>query len=127
MRYLDIEQMLRLYERVMRTTGGSVGLRDRSLLESAIAGPRMTFGGEDLYQTLEAKAAALGFSLIKNHPFVDGNKRIALAATDAFLRLNGFRLVGGPDEVEATFLSLAAGEMTRESFTEWVRAHVQPR
>lgn len=111
----------------MLATGGSVGLRDRSLLESAIAGPRMTFGGEDLYPTLEEKAAALGFALIKNHPFVDGNKRIALAATDAFLRLNGFHLVGSANDVEATFLSLASGTMSRENFTEWVRAHVYPR
>lgn len=125
--YLDTERTLRLYERVMQATGGSVGLRDRALLESALAGPRMTFGGEDLYPSLEEKAAALGYSLIKNHPFVDGNKRVALAATDAFLRLNGFCLAGEPEEVEAVFLDLASGVMGREAFTGWLRDHVRPR
>lgn len=126
MRYLDTERVLRFYERVMRATGGSIGLKDRSLLESALAGPRMTFGGEDLYPTLEERAATLGFSLIRNHPFVDGNKRITLAATDAFLRRNAHRLVGGRDEVEAAFLYLASSKMTREAFTEWLRAHLGP-
>jgi death on curing protein len=124
LKHLSVERVLRLYRRLMEATGGSAGLRDRAALESAMAQPRMTFGGEELYPTAVEKAAALGFSLIKNHPFVDGNKRIGFAAMDAFLRLNGLRIVGSVDEQEAAILRLAAGETGREEFTDWLRGHV---
>lgn len=127
MRYLDVESVVRIYLRVMQSTGGSAGIRDRALLESAVAQPRMSFGGADLYPTLEEKAAALAFALGKNHPFVDGNKRIALAASDALLRINGFKLSGTDDELEAVFLQLAAGKLDREGLTAWFQAHVVPR
>lgn len=79
-RYLALTEVLDLHRRVMEQSGGATGLRDLGMLESAVAQPRQTFAGVDLYPSLAAKAAALGFSLIQNHPFVDGNKRIGHAA-----------------------------------------------
>ena len=84
----------------------------------------MTFAGEELYSTLAAKAAALGFSLINNHPFVDGNKRIGHAAMEVMLVLNGFEIAADVDEQERTILAVAAGEMGREPFLSWLGAHL---
>jgi death-on-curing protein len=84
----------------------------------------MTFGGDDLYPTLGEKAAALGYSLIKNHPFIDGNKRTGHAAMEVFLVLNGFEIQAAVDEQERIILQVAAGEMTREEFTEWLYSHI---
>ena len=82
MRFLTLIEVLELHRRIIGQSGGAFGIRDVGLLESAIAQPRMTFGGEDLYPSLLEKAAALGFSIIMNHPFVDGNKRTGHAATE---------------------------------------------
>jgi death-on-curing protein len=101
-------------------------VRDLAALEAAVAQPRMTFGGHDLYPDLPDKAAALGFSLIQNHPFVDGNKRVGHAAVEAFLMLNGFELVSPVDEAEQTVLGVAAGAIEREAWTAWVRGHCRP-
>lgn len=103
-----------------------MGVRDLRALESALAQPRMTFGGQDLYPELADKAAALGYSLIQNHPFVDGNKRIGHAALEALLMLNGAELDATVDDAERTILDVAAGRLTREGFTQWVRAHTRP-
>lgn len=84
----------------------------------------MTFGGEDLYPTLVDKAAALGFSLILNHPFLDGNKRIGHAVMEVFLILNGYEISATVDEQEQVILALAAGRMSRELFAAWLNAHV---
>ena len=101
-------------------------MRDIGALESALAQPRQSFGGEDLYPTVVSKAAALGFSLVMNHPFVDGNKRIGHAAMEAFLMLNGFEIKADIDEAEVEILALAAGERSREDFLSWVESHVVP-
>ena len=125
--YLELGQILDTYVRIMEQTGGGAGLRDLGTLESAIAQPRMTFGGEDLYPTIVEKASALGFSIIKNHPFVDGNKRIGYLAVEAFLMRNCFELSGVVDEQESVILRLAAGELGRDAFTEWLRSRIIPR
>lgn len=109
---------------VIAESGGSSGLRDLNALESALAQPRMTFGGDDLYPTLVDKAAALGFSLIKGHPFVDGNKRIGHAVMETFLVLNGYEIEASVDEQESVILRLAAGEMDRGGFLDWLSSHV---
>jgi death-on-curing protein len=93
-------------------------------LDSSLAAPRMTFGGEELYPTVADKAAALAYSLILNHPFLDGNKRAGHAAMEVFLLLNGHELVAPVDEQEHILLEVAAGILSRDQFTEWVRAHV---
>ena len=124
MRYLTLIEVLELYRRVMEHTGGMTGIHSLSALESAIAQPRMAFGGRELYPTAVEKAAALGFSLIQNHPFVDGNKRAAHAAMEVFLLLNGFEIEASVDEQEQVILQVAAGEMEREALTEWLSARV---
>ena len=91
-RDLALIEVLELHRRILEQSGGALGIRDLGLLESAIAQPRMTFGGEDLYPSLLEKAAALGFSSIMNHPFVDGNKRTGHAATEILLVLNGLEI-----------------------------------
>ena len=126
MRFLTVEEVLELHRRVVEQSGGARGLRDRGALESAVAQPRMAFGGEDLYPDLAAKAAALGFSLVCNHPFVDGNKRIGHAAMETFLVLNGAELAADVDDQERTILRLAAGTLPREEFAAWVAGHVAP-
>jgi death-on-curing protein len=85
----------------------------------------MSFGGQDLYPTLAEKAAALSFSLINNHPFVDGNKRIGHAAAEVFLVANGFEINADVDEQERIVLAVAAGEMERDEWTQWLREHLK--
>ena len=84
MNYLSVEQIVDLHSEVVARSGGADGVREIAGLESAVAQPQMTFGGVDLYPTVEAKAAALAFSLVMNHPFLDGNKRIGHAAMETF-------------------------------------------
>lgn len=85
MRYLTVEEVLALHSRVIASSGGSLGVRNHNALHSAGAQPQMTFGGVDLYVTLARKAAALAHSLISNHPFIDGNKRVGHAAIEVML------------------------------------------
>jgi death on curing protein len=87
----------------------------------------MTFGGKDLYPSIVEKAAALGYSLIQNHPFLDGNKRTGHAAMEVFLFLNDFDIQSSVDEQETIILQVASGEMDREAFTGWLRDHVTAR
>ena len=117
-------QVLRLHEDIVAVSGGSAGLRDEGALDSALAQPFASFGGQDLYPTLIDKAAALGFSLINNHPFIDGNKRIGHAVMVTFLRLNGLGMEAPMDEQERLILSVAAGETDRDGFNAWLREHV---
>jgi death on curing protein len=125
-RYLSIEQVIVLHDESIRQHGGAEGIRDRGLIESAVAQPSMTFGGEELYPTLIDKAAAFGYSLIANHAFVDGNKRVGLAALDVFLRVNGFVVRAGLEEFETAILAVAAGTMKRHAFAEWLHVHTVP-
>ena len=123
MRYLSLAEVLLLHRLVMEQGRQQSLLRDLGALESAVAQARQTFGGEDLYPILAAKVAALGFSLIQNHPFVDGNKRVGHAAMVAFLRLNGRRLDATVDEAERTILQVASGALGRAGLEAWVAAH----
>lgn len=124
-RFLTLAEVLDLHERVIAQAGETAtGIRDLGALESAVAQPRMTFGGDDLYHTLTDKAAALGFSIICNHPFVDGNKRVGHAALETFLVLNGHELSADVDEAERAILGVAAGEWTRERFIAWIQEHL---
>lgn len=124
MRYLTLGEVLHLHERVIAQSGGGEGVRDLGVIESAVAQPRATFDERDLYPTLATKAVALCYSLIHGHGFVDGNKRVAHAALEVFLVLNGADLQAEVDEQERVFLELAAGRMTREAFNAWIEAHV---
>ena len=124
MRYLTLSEVLELYRRIIQGSGGAFGIRDLNAVESALAQPRMTFAGEDLYPTIIDKASALGFSLIQNHPFVDGNKRIGHAVMETLLILNGFEIDAAVDEQEQVILTIASGKMKRDEFAEWLRTHV---
>ena len=107
-------------------SGGAEGVRDWPALESSIAQPRQTFGGEDLYSSLVAKAAAIGFFLISNHPFIDGNKRVGHAALEVTLVLNGAELTASVEDQESVILAVASGELSLEQFTWWVQEHATP-
>lgn len=122
MRLLSLAEIVELHRRIIETSGGSNGIRDLGALESAVAQPRMSFEGRDLYPSLVEKASALGSSLVQNHPFVDGNKRIGHAALEVILVLNGFELEAPVGEQEGIMLQLAAGELSRDEFTRWVRS-----
>jgi death-on-curing protein len=124
MRYIALNEIPDLYGQIMHHSGGSPGIHDLGALEAALAQPRMTFGGQDLYPTLVEKAATLAFSIISNHPFVDGNKRTGHAATEIFLLLNGHEIRASLDEQERIILQIAAGELERFEFTEWLRHHI---
>ncbi len=124
MLFLTLEQVLSLQQRVIEQSGGATGVRDQEILASAVAQPHMSYGGQDLYPSLIEKVAALGFSLINNHPFVDGNKRIGHAAIEVTLLMNGFEIEATTDEQEKIILSVASSEMTRESFLTWLQVHV---
>lgn len=123
-RYLTLVEVLNLHRQIIEQSGGALGVRDLGALESALAQPRMTFGGEDLYPTLVDKAAAVGFSIVMNHPFVDGNKRTGHAAMETFLVLNGMEISASVDEQEQVILTLASGNSGRESFVEWLKQHI---
>jgi death-on-curing protein len=122
--YLSLEQILDLHERQVRTFGGSRGLRDRGAVESAIARPAMTFGGEDLYPEAADKASALMHSLVMNHGFVDGNKRVGASAAELFLELNGYRLAAKDEELEEITLTVARGELDAEALAIWFRQRI---
>ena len=124
MRYLSLGEVLQLYRQVVAQSGGTQGIRDLGALESALAQPRVTFGGQELYPTIIEKTSALGFSLIQNHPFVDGNKRAGHAAMETFLVLNGFEIDARVDEQERIILQVASGELGRDEFLAWLRGHV---
>jgi death-on-curing protein len=123
-RYVTLVEVLNLHRQIIQHSGGALGVRDLGALESALAQPRMTFGGEDLYPMLADKVAALGFSIIMNHPFVDGNKRTGHAAMETFLVLNGMEISASVDEQEQAILALASGNSERESFVEWLKKHI---
>lgn len=125
-RYLTLAEVLELHRLVLAQTGGAAGLRDLGALEAAVAQPRQSFGGQELYPSLAAKVAALGFGLIANHPFVDGNKRVGHAAIDTMLLLNGAELRAPVDEAEAMILRVASGQASREQLVAWVGAHTVP-
>ncbi len=122
MKYLSLKTILMIHDRSLDDYGGDPGVRDRGLFESAVAQPRARFGGGDLYPSLAGKAAALAFSLVKNHPFFDGNKRTGYGALLMFLSRNDHTIDGTPDEHEAVIVGLAAGEIGREEFLDWLES-----
>jgi len=124
--YVSVEEVIEIHRRIVRLTGGTVGIRDHGSLESSVLQPLQSFGDEDLYPSVVEKVAALGFFLIQNHPFFDGNKRAGHAALETVLLLNGYELSATVDEQEVVVLDVARGELPREEFTRWVQQHVVP-
>ena len=125
MRYLTLGEVVELHQRLLAQTGGASGIRELGLLESALAQPKATFDGADLHPTLVDKAAALGFALVANHAFVDGNKRIGHAAMDVFLLLNGHEIDASVDEQERLMLDVASGAVDRAALAQWLSRHLK--
>ncbi|MBQ2614810.1 MAG: type II toxin-antitoxin system death-on-curing family toxin [Clostridia bacterium] len=117
---LSKEKVLLLHQLIAEETGGGVGVRDVGLLESALGNAYATFGGEELYKTKEEKAASLGYSLISNHAFVDGNKRIGVYVMLTFLEAEGIKMHCSNADVVALGLSVASGSMKYEEILDWI-------
>jgi len=118
-KYLTVEQILFIHSRLIGETGGSWALRDLGLLQSAVARPQASFEDQELYPTLFSKAAALMESIVRNHPFVDGNKRTGITSAAMFLALNGRRLTCSEAELERFTFQAAKGELTLDQMANW--------
>ena len=123
MKKLSKEQILMLHTQLIQQTGGSDGVRDYNLLDSALETPFQSFGGDELYPTIQAKAARLGYGLIKNHCMIDGNKRIGTHAMLVFLALNGIELKYTQKELYETILNVASGSVDYNCLLQWVLNH----
>ena len=121
--YLSPEQVLFLHNRLIQETGGAHGIRDLSMLLSALGRPQASFGGNDLYAEIFSKGAALLDSLVRNHPFVDGNKRTAITATTLFLSLNGYFLIVENDEMVRFTLLCAQSGVELEEIAAWLQRY----
>lgn len=126
MKPLYPKQVLYLYQEVIKRSGGTVGLRDEGPLESAVYRPQASFGGQDLYPDLFSKAAALGHSIISNHPFVDGNKRTGFEAMRLMLRLNGQDVHASQDAKFEFVTDIAKGKLTEQAIADWLKSHSRP-
>jgi death-on-curing protein len=122
MNYLTPKQVLFIHSRLVTETGGSHGLRDLALLESAVARPRATFDSKEFYPDLFTKAAALMDLLINNHPFLDGNKRTGITATGLFFRINGWKLTASSKELVACTMRVAVEGLEIDELANWLRA-----
>jgi len=125
-KYLYPRQILYLHDRILEASGGSPGLRDEGLLESAVFRPRATFGGQDLYADLFSKTAALGYSLINNHPFIDGNKRTGFESMRLMLRLNGHDLIASEKAKYAFVLDVALKKLSEQEMADWLMKKSRP-
>ncbi len=116
-------QIIKMHERLIARTGGSFGIRDEALLDSAISNPFQTFDGIDLYPSVEEKAARLAYGLIRNHPMIDGNKRIGAHSMLVFLEINGIHTVYSQRELYEIILEVAEGKAGSEELIEWIKMH----
>ncbi|MCC8067212.1 MAG: type II toxin-antitoxin system death-on-curing family toxin [Clostridiales bacterium] len=120
---LSKEQILLLHSQLLEETGGSDGIRDEGLLDSALNAPFQGFGNTDVFPSIQQKAARLGYGLVKNHAFIDGNKRIGAHAMLVFLALNKVELDYTQEELSEIFLQIAAGESGFEELLRWITSH----
>ena len=120
---LSKEQVILLPQRLIETTGGSAGIRDEGMLESALSNPFQSFGDVELYPSIQAKAAQLCFGIVKNHPMIDGNKRLGTHVMLVFMALNGYELLYTQQELSSTILDLAAGKIGFETILQWIISH----
>lgn len=125
MKVLSKRQILMLHSMLVAQSGGMDGLRDEGLLESAVNTPLQTFDGQELYPTVLGKAARLGYGLIHNHPFIDGNKRIGTHAMLVFLDINNITLSYEDDDLISAILRAASGDMDDSELLEWLKAHIE--
>ena len=126
MKYLSPQQILFIHDQAVKRTGGPLGIRDVGILESAVYRPQTTFDGKDLYKTVFDKAASLLQSLIKNHPFIDGNKRTAFITTYNFLALNGVKIAAGNKEIVVFMVQVANKNLSVDEISSWLKFHSRP-
>jgi len=122
-RFLPLERIIQLHEESIARYGGDSGIRDRGLLESAIAQPQAGFAGQYLHEDIHAMAAAYLFHIVMNHPFVDGNKRTSALAAFVFLQLNGWRVIAEEVAFQDLTLAVARGELDKPAIADFFRAH----
>ncbi len=122
-KYLSIAQVLFIHDQAVKRFGGSLGVRDLGLVESAVARPKASFDRQDLYQTIFDKAAALLQSLLKNHPFVDGNKRTALTCAGVFLKINGWNLQNEHQDEVVFAIKVDNEHLSVEQISKWLKDH----
>ncbi len=120
---LTKEQILLLHTQLIETTGGSDGIRDMGLLESALENPFQSYGGEELYPSIQAKAARLCYGLVKNHAMIDGNKRLGCHTMLVFLALNGYEMEYAQKELSDLILDVAADRKQYEDILHWLLVH----
>ena len=120
---ISLEKVLLLHQLIAEETGGDPNVRDLNLLDSALNSAFQTFDGKELYPTKQEKAARIGYSLISNHAFVDGNKRIGMYVLLTFLEINGIRMELTDSEITRVGLALADGSMQYEDLLSWIRDH----
>lgn len=123
MKYISIEYILKLHEKLILSTGGSNGIRDIELLKSALENSKSTFAGEDLYKSIEEKCSNICYSLISNHAFVDGNKRIGIYVLLVLLEYNGIKLTFPQKELIDLGLGIAKGELKQDNILDWIKNH----
>jgi len=121
---LTTDEIIEVHEKLIKVTGGSPGLRDMGLLESAVLGCTQTFGGEDLYPSVIERASRMAYSICKNHPFVDGNKRVAVTAMLVILRMNDIMLSFTQEELICLGLGVADGNLGYDEIIAWVNKHI---
>jgi len=122
-RFVPKEVVLTIHADLLQRYGGRAGLRDPGLLESALAQPKMTVGGKYAHKTLFDKAAAYGFHVCKNHPFIDGNKRVAFVLMDVFLQQNGWEIRAAEEDAYTIIVALASGKLTKAQLATWLKEH----
>lgn len=125
--FLSVDDVLLLHVDTIDVDGGLQGVRDHGLLDAAVAMPRQQFGGAFLHEDLAAMAAAYLFHIAQNHPFVDGNKRVAVMSALAFLLANGVEFSLAPQQLEAMTLKVAGGELSKEKLTKWMHSQIGKR
>ncbi|MBD2165108.1 type II toxin-antitoxin system death-on-curing family toxin [Calothrix membranacea FACHB-236] len=124
-RFLSTSQVIKIHERQIEIFGGTTGIRDAGLLDSALAQPQATFGGELLHPTIYKQAAAYPYHLAMNHPFIDGNKRTAFAVMDTFLTLNGYSLNLSADETYNMVIRVVQREISKEELSAFLELHLE--
>ncbi|MBM4169423.1 MAG: type II toxin-antitoxin system death-on-curing family toxin [Ignavibacteria bacterium] len=122
-RFIPNDLVLTIHADLLQRYGGRPGIRDRNLLESALAQPKITTGGKYVHKTLFDKAAAYGYHLCQNHPFIDGNKRVAFVLMDIFLQENGWEIVAHEEEAFSLMMDLASGKLTKAQLSVWLKEH----
>ena len=121
--FIPAELVLALHADLLQRYGGQPGLRDRNLLESALAQPRITVGGKFAHKTIFDKAAAYGYHVCKNHPFIDGNKRVAFVLMDIFLQRNGWEIVAHEEDAYSMMIDLSSGRLSKAHLASWLKKH----